>query len=313
MTAADGRTRHYGHFYQVPGSTDRKDLGAERPLVLVWGNCQAEALRVLLSSSHPVQFDTIRIPPVFELNASDLDPLRTLARRADILLTQPVRDDYRDLPLGSRQVREMMPAGARVVRWPVIRYSGFHPYQVIVRDPAGLLGDPPVVPYHDLRTITAAATGRQTSDLDAPADSYREVAGASLQELARREREQCDVGVSDLLESSNAVDMFTINHPGNRILLGLTERLQNALGTPVGVRAPGRDLLGEIRAPADRRALSALGLSPTADEEWSVRGAPVSAADISTAQLAWYRQHPQMIEAALVRHQNVLATLGLLG
>ena len=37
--------------------------------------------------------------------------LRTLADRASILITQPVKDDYRDLPLGTDQVAAMLPAG----------------------------------------------------------------------------------------------------------------------------------------------------------------------------------------------------------
>ena len=49
----DGRTRHYGTFYDLD-PVDRADTAGQddgdddRPLLLVWGNCQAEAIRVLL-------------------------------------------------------------------------------------------------------------------------------------------------------------------------------------------------------------------------------------------------------------------------
>ena len=310
MPTPDGRTRHYGEFYAIPEFAHRR-LGVTRPLILVWGNCQAEAVRVLLSRSPSLVFDTIRIPPVFELTAADIDPLRAIAARAHMLLTQPVRDDYRDLPLGSRQVRAMMPDDAIVIRWPVLRYNGFHPYQAIVRDPAGLIGDPPVVPYHDLRTLAHAATGIDVTEVEPPVGAYRDLARASLQELARRERADCDVSISDFLQSSTSVDMFTINHPRNRVLIELTRRLQTALDTAPDAAEPGRDLLGEVRAPADRRAMAALGLNSPPAVDWSVRGVTVSPADVHTAQLAWYRQNPAIVRAGLTRHQNAMATLGL--
>jgi hypothetical protein len=46
----------------------------------------------------------------------------------------------------------MMRPHATVVRWPVIRWAGLHPFQAIVRDPRDPSRDPPIVPYHDLRT-----------------------------------------------------------------------------------------------------------------------------------------------------------------
>ena len=53
-----------------------------------------------------------------------------------VLLSQPIRSGYRDLPLGTDDVAAMMPAGGRVLRWPVVRYSGLEPFSAIVRDPA---------------------------------------------------------------------------------------------------------------------------------------------------------------------------------
>nr|WP_284289671.1 WcbI family polysaccharide biosynthesis putative acetyltransferase [Angustibacter aerolatus] len=62
--------------------------------------------------------------------------------------------------------------------FPVVRYAGLHPWQVIVRTDAG---DPPVVPYHDLRTVARAAG----LVLDPPTnDTVRAVTEASLGEPA---------------------------------------------------------------------------------------------------------------------------------
>lgn len=312
MPAVDGRTRHYGTFYGLPNPVDGPVVDEDLPLLLVWGNCQAEAVRVLLENSPSRRFRTARIPPVFELTADDLDPLRALASGADILLAQPVHDNYRDLPLGTGQVQAMMRPGARVVRWPVVRYAGFHPCQAIVRDPDGILGDPPVVPYHDLRTLVTASTGRDGFRIELSEEACAAVAQASARELDRREAAQCDVRISDLFDQPQAGDMFTVNHPGNRVLVNLAQRLQLALGDVSEARDPGRHLLGEVVAPAHPCALEALGLPVVDEADWIVRGEPIPVATIAQRQLEWYREHPRMVEAGLDRHRGALLGLGLL-
>ena len=375
-TTPDGRTRHYGTFYGLPDA-DRTDHPGDgprvenaAPLLLIWGNCQAEALRVLLSASPTLELRTVRIPPVFELTEPDLDHLRRLAGQADILLTQPVHDDYGNLPLGSAQVAAMMPAGRTVLRWPVLRFAGFHPFQAIIRDPADGANDPPLVPYHDLRTLATArwvlrghrapadtgsdsTTGGHSSPVDLldiqPAESAcAELAEASRAELRRREQAQCDVTISDLFDRPAAGDMFTINHPANRVLVELARRVQRALGRPSDATDPGRNLLGEVIAPSPAAALRALGLAPaapagsaarkaaddtaasTADDAsappttdetvvpaapdepgWLVRGTRIPAREVHDRQLAWYLQHPAVVDAGWQRHQQTMRVLGL--
>ena len=117
-----------------------------------------------------------------------------------MLLSQPIRTGYNDMPLGTDDVAGMMPPGGRVIRWPVVRYSGLEPFSAIVRDPADPGADPPVVPYHDLRTLTLAAGARQEWDVDVPAATVREAAELSLAELRRREQAGTDIAVSDLID-----------------------------------------------------------------------------------------------------------------
>ena len=46
---------------------------------------------------------------------------------ADIVVTQPIRDDYRDLPLGTRQIAAV--TDARMLTVPPVRFAGLHPFQ----------------------------------------------------------------------------------------------------------------------------------------------------------------------------------------
>lgn len=122
--------------------------------MLVVGNCQAEATRLLLASSGAVR--SFRVPPVHEWTAEDLARAQELLRRTDVLVTQPVRDDYRGLACGTGQLAQWLPATGRTVVYPVLRFDGLMPYQAIVRSPSDPSLNPPLVPYHDLRVLAAA-------------------------------------------------------------------------------------------------------------------------------------------------------------
>lgn len=287
------RRRHYGGFYgPLPAG----------PVGLVHGNCQAEALRVLLGHGF------VRMPPVHELTAEDLPHLHGLLARCDVLVAQPVRDGYRDLPLGTSQLAARLPRGARTIRVPVVRYNGLHPYAAIVRHPDDMARVPPMVPYHDLRTLAAAA-GRPPAGPPG-AEVLRGIARRSVAELARRERDT-DVGVSDRLAGLGAAAAHTLNHPGNPVLIALARRVQEALGGPVDAADPGRVLLGGVRAPLSAEVVDALGLDAVPRPGWTVDGAPVDDDAVRAAQLAWYREHPQWVAAGLRRHRDRLELLGL--
>lgn len=286
------RDRHYRDFFQGPPRDGR-------PLALVHGNCQAEALRVLLDGSPSFPWQLVRMPPVHELTADDLAPLDRLLQDCTLLVTQPVSQGYRGLPLGSAEVADRLAPGGQVLRWPVIRYSGLHPWQAIVRLPDG--AEPPVVPYHDLRTLT----GRAPASPDLVA-----AAAQSRAELDRRERRDTDVTVSDLLSDLGATAVHTVNHPGNALLVGLARRVQEAVGAPPDAADPGRALLGGVRAPLEPVVLAALGLDPAAERgHWLVDGQPVSS--VSAAHRDWYAARPDAVRAGLARHGERLAVLGL--
>lgn len=296
------RRAHYGDFYRGPAGTG--------PVAFVHGNCQAEALRVVLAAAPGFPHPTVRVPPVHELTADDVAPLRALARRTALLLTQPVRDDYRDLPIGSRQVATLLPPEARVLRFPVIRHGGLHPWSAIVRHPSDSSAVPPVVPYHDLRTLAAAAGRPRCGGVPDPT-ALRAVAQDSVAELRRRERQQCDVGVSDLLMAFGAEAAHTLNHPGNPVLVALAGRIQQALGVRVDAADPGRTLLGGIRAPLEEPVLDALGLDTAPRDHWLVDDVAVSGREVEAQQSRWYATHPGWVEAGVLRHARRLELLGL--
>jgi hypothetical protein len=293
------RRAHYGDFYGA---------AIHEPVAVVWGNCQAESVRVLLDGSPTFPVRTVRVPPVHELEAEDLGPMGALLPHVVILVAQPVRDGYRGLPIGTGEVATRLAPDAVVARVPIVRYVGLHPYAAIVRHPSAPAAVPPVVPYHDLRSLALAA-GRPRGRLPGPA-TLRSVAAGSVAELARREG-GTDLAVSDLLLPSGAGAAHTLNHPGNRILLGLARRVQGFLGLPDDAADPGRQLLGSIRAPVEAEVAEALGLDTPPTTAWTVEGAQVDPDEVHHAHVRWYREHPLWVQGGLDRHAQRMDMLGL--
>ncbi|RFA13560.1 hypothetical protein B7R22_12940 [Subtercola boreus] len=333
------RQAHYGEFYGLVPLPD------DAPLTVVSGNCQAESLRIMLDGP---DLRTVRIPPVFELVASDLPHLARLLARTRFFVSQPVHDDYHDLPLGTAQLAALLPSGARVVRMPVVRFAGLYPFHAIVRPPFDLSLVPPVVEYHDLRTVmrawrmreergagasavsgagagaapgarlgagagrSAGAAGAASAVAAATVEQVRAVARQSIAELSKREVFHDTVVLSDLFAAPDFGLMRTINHPGNAIWSAAASRVRSRLSLAEHVVDPGRPLLNAVHAPREAVVIEAFGLETDPQPDWIVDGRTVATSDVVEAHLDWYAEYPAIIDAAIARHRGTLETLGLL-
>ncbi len=287
------RAHHYGEFYGL------KPLPEGGRFLVVHGNCQAEALRLLIQDAPEAPCVSVRVPAVHELTAEEVPLLQRLLARASVVLTQPVTDGYHSLPLGAAQVAAAAPDATLVV-WPVIRYAGLLPWQVVFNHPRA--GDPPVVPYHDVRTILRAAGEPEARATSA---GVRAVSAWSLDELGTREHRAGAVRVSDLVGEAGPSAMNTVNHPGNAVLVALARRLQSHLGWPVSAVDPGFTLLDSVHSPVEPAVLDALGFAaaPSSDAqgEWLVGGSRVPAEHIASTQIAWYHENQDVLDDVLLR------------
>ena len=298
--APDPRTRHYGVFYGL------EEPAGDDPVALVVGNCQAESLRLMLDGGG---LRTVRLPPVHELGTADLPYLAHWLARAALLITQPIRDDYRGLPLGLAQLRERLAPGARTRKVPVIRFAGLYPAHAIVRPPADPSLVPPVVAYHDLRVLAEAAGLRTRAQVDVPA--VRAIAEHSLEQLRSREARHGTVVVSDLFAVPSFDLMRTLNHPGNPIWTALAARVRAVLGLPEHAVDPGRPLLDSVHAPREAPVLEAWGLDEPERPDWVIDGRTVEAGAVREAHLSWYSRHADAVRAGLTRHADALRLLGV--
>jgi len=281
------RRSHYAEFLGERSAPDGYGL--------VVGNCQAESVRLVISSD---ALPAVRIPAVHELDADDTARLHALLAKASFLVSQPIRDDYRGLPLGTSQLRASLPAGARVVTVPAVRFAGLHPFQAVLRLPE-FPEDPPLVAYHDVRTVAAAAGLPVPSEL--PATAVRALADASVAELRRRETLGVDVAASDLLSPVVEGLARTVNHPGNALFLPLGERLVEALGAPGKAVDPGRPILASVRAPLEAWVVDVWNLDAEPRPDWIVDGETLPADTVHAAHLAYYAERPALLAAVVER------------
>lgn len=254
-----------------------------------------------MSTGH---FTGERIAPVHELEAADMGWFLDLVARADVLVTQPIRDNYRGLPVGTRQLR----TSARRVVVPVLRFDGLMPHQAIIRDPDDPSLNPPVVPYHDLRTLAVAAGYAPAAP--PPPDALRRAAAMSVEQMRVRERAHGAVVVSDYLETNPV--WHTVNHPDNATLAFMASRVLEELGLSDEPVAPDYEMLGGLDSPIDAAAADALGVPVAGRDQWRERGGgAIDADEIRAAQLEFYRERPALVAHGLQRHAERLANLGL--
>lgn len=286
----EGRRRHYAEFYGLA------PLPTEFGVVL--GNCQAESLRTVMDAPDR-RF--VRVPAVHEMTAEDAERLHEVVGAAHTVVSQPVRDDYHGLPLGTRQVAAA--TSARVLTVTPVRFGGLHPFQAAVRVP-GVEENPPLVAYHDVRTLAAAAGIPVVSALQP--DAVRAIGRASVEELRRREA-ATDVPVSDLFDSVTADHARTVNHPGNAVWMPLGARVLDVLGAPGGVTAPGRPLLNAVRAPIAPEVVDAWSLPDEPRDHWIIEGVEVDDAEVRAAHTDWYASHPEFVVVAVDRLAALLS------
>lgn len=282
--------------------------------VVVWGNCQARPIAALLReplAAHGLQ--VLDVPTVFEATAEQVAWVREQVARAAVLVTQPIRDEYRHPGCGSEQLAALVPASGRVVRVPSTIHTGWFPYQANAHDEHGVRIPAPLVAYHDLRLLAAAAAGRSVDDVlagglgrSADDDALRTAAADSVAELRRREQ-GADVAVSDLVDVPDA--MFAMNHPANRTLGAIAERVLDHLGLDGEITLPEREFLGEIRTPVEQHVVAARGAGAV-QPDWIVRREVVPWDDVVRAHLALYAEHPHVARDARIRWDERLAVLG---
>jgi hypothetical protein len=282
---------------------------------VIYGNCQAEPLRRLLASAPEFPYGTISLPAVHQMSAADAESLRRILPYVAVLVTQPVRDGYRDLALGSDEMSALV--SGRVIRVVQLYYQGLFPFQAYVRSERY---SAPRTEYDDLRFLYCAARGYSAerasgwlSEYEPPLDAVRELAAASYAELERREREHSvDVRCASRMvdRDVHAHGFFTINHPALTLLNHLAAGVADQLGVRYEPQISS-ELLGRVRTPLEPAVCTALKLDATAARDWWLKGRRMPRERLLGIHLRAYAARPEVLRAGVEQHADRMAFLGL--
>jgi hypothetical protein len=297
-------------------------------LCVVYGNCQAEPLRALLevSAEFSSRFDTEPIPAIPELRkkllAGDESPLRRLREavsRAALVITQPVRDDYHGLPLGTDQVLAHAPRHHRRLTFAALHHPGAFPYFGYVPVPDGAPARAPLVEYHDLRIMACAARGWSAecsehwlATYEPPAEALRSIWDHSQDVLTVLEQ-GLDVRIAGRLRAPDVPGrMFhTEDHPTVLLIGELAAGVHRALGLRWAAPPDPVDLLDWISAPIDAHTIRALELKIEPQQEWRRRGVSYTPEQLVAPHLEFYSEHPDALESGVSFHEARLRELDL--
>lgn len=288
----------------------RRDV---RPLWVLHGGPQVDPLRRLLNADLRQPYIAVSTSCVDTMTADDVPAMHHLVNHADVFITERLPEGFRGLPIGLEDTIPQLRPGVPVVTFPRISYAGLHPFQ-IGHDPVSGLLDPPLVPYHDLRTV-AVASGHRTPEQAwgrrLPGRLIREFAAWQLLRM-RREEARTDVGVAGSVRAAGMDAVHTVDRPGNLLLVQIAKAIQECLDVDTLAADPGGPLFGQFRGPVDPIVAGALGLGVPTQNAWTVNGRSVDTADIRDAHLQWYRKHPDVLKAVLAAQAPRMDILGLL-
>jgi Polysaccharide biosynthesis enzyme WcbI len=298
-------------------------LGRGRELAVVFGNCQADAMRQLLdrSPAFAERYRTLAIPAVHNMTPLERRLLDRLLPKLGLVVAQPVSRDYRGLRLGTDQIAAQA-SRARVVRWPALYLDAHRPFHVSVHPRPREAVEAPLVDYHDLRALAAAHRGLPfelaadwIAGYEPPADYVRANASRAAEQLERREQ-PCDVQMHDYLagpEKRYATGFHTVNHPTTAVLDRIARGIHAELGLEYAPDLPaGWEPLGHLRAPVEPAVARILGLDVEPVRDWQRHGAPLPWQDVLRAHLDWYAANPEARDAGVQEHRDKLAALALL-
>jgi len=293
------------------------------PIALVYGNCQAEALRRILVTHDEFagRYHLLRVPAVQDLNPRELANIQRILPNVSLFITQSIRSDYRSMPIGTDQIIAGLPSSAQVLTYPVAYFTGLFPFHVYVNRPGDqLAASVPISEYHDLRILHAVGQGwgldetlRWFSTVVVDPAWIRDNAERSLAELARRES-RLTAKLAETIRSEGMTAGFTtINHPTNRLVTEVARQLLEHLGyaDADGVLGSRQTYLDHFAAPREPQVLRALGTEPGPLDrnEWVTDRGTFSPAQAVAANFELYAGEPQLVTAGLAKHREQLTTL----
>lgn len=233
--------------------------------VYVHGNCQAPALADLLAGACTDWEVSSRQVYSIDLER-DRDIYLADVAEADLVLTQPVADDYRGTEiLSTSWLRKAAKPGAGFLVFPVVYHRGQLPQCFTLAEfHQGRLS------YHDAHALDFFLRGVGSDDFVAATATsdfldaefvQAELARTTLELLRREHAGGVDLPVSDIIASQLTIGqpLYTVNHPSRHVLSEIADRVLARAGRSERSARNGLDMLDRFVMPPYLSTALALG------------------------------------------------------
>lgn len=207
---------------------------------LVYGNCQAMALKGLLKQNPKFKkyYEIVDCKSVYLLNKEDLPNQELIISDVDLLIHQPVSDNYKGLyQLSTNYLKSKLKQNAKVVSFPVAYFTGYNPELVYLKNNSGQRISQPFT-YHDTNIMKFYLMGKsvnETITLIQSKDFYQfyDIQNNLENTLLNLEQREIDLDIKLSLfirENYKKNRLFyTFNHPSFVILKYIANSIFKAL------------------------------------------------------------------------------------
>lgn len=202
-----------------------------------YGNCQAQALAktLLESEKFSESFEYLPIDSVHTLHAGEYSKLVDIFQQLDLLLYQPVSEQYHIPQLSTSNLLAYLPQHCRSISFPSLYFNGYFPHLDTLKGITSILNL-----VHDYNIIYAFVLGldeAQTVELISSNKFYDQVTSnrlinQSIAELYNREKvNNVNVKLSDyILSNYRKQKLFNqFNHPRRQVFEYLANRVLSIL------------------------------------------------------------------------------------
>lgn len=251
----------------------QKFFEIQRKKIFIQANCQGDACKHIFSRINRLneKYEILDIKPVHLWQAEDKYDIFSKLETADIFLHQPVSEVNFGI-YGSDNLKRHLKQDVKLISFPNLFFTGYHPQAIYLRDTKGLNISEPY-DYHDKNLVEMFKAGKSVDEVEyiAEDESYystdviRQNIDNSLVELKERES-LLDIKVADYIENNMfGKKLFHIfNHPINELIFVLFDMILEILGEqPLAVEEKAifkNEILGIIQIPVYKSVRNYLNL-----------------------------------------------------
>ena len=241
--------------------------------IYVHGNCQASALRWLLSSLDGIEVNSREVHLIDPLNVQDVELYKADISAADIVLTQPIADGYHGVDfLSFNWVKGSARDGATILRFPSIYFRGYALSHYAL-EMKGHITD-----YHDVHIADMYCAGFSDEECAAALRSTSfwssefvnsEILVSLRSLMIREERFGLDLRCSSFIAGhlNQEVLFHTFNHPSRKTLVHIGNKFLERIGRPPSLSDDGLEFLDQTSMPLYPSLAECLGLQRFARDE----------------------------------------------